>query len=293
MYAKAALLLAFAVVVPALPAQAPTEASIKKQFQNLRAVPDAQRPAVTRQLALDIRTLPAGLPKLQLADGLSHLATEGDPGREALTAVTFTLAQALSENPLPGKDDPAAHPPMPYTDVAKIVRYEHIVLDPADPAIAKALADPQYAKAVQLLIANDADIEKVDFTLKDLHKKTWTLSELRGKIVLVNFWATWCPPCRKEMPDLDAIYGHFAPQGLVVLSISDEEMFKVGSFIEPSRYRPPVLLDPGGTVAKEFHVDGIPKSFVFNREGKLVAQSIDMRTQRQFLMMLAQAGLHN
>jgi hypothetical protein len=66
----------------------------------------------------------------------------------------------------------------------------------------------------------------------------------------------------------------------------------VNSFVIQGGYHPPVLLDTGGKVAKEFHVDGIPQSFVFDREGKLVAQSIDMRTQHQFLMMLAKAGLH-
>ena len=246
-------------------------------------MPDAQRPAATAKIAADIRTLPAGLPKLKLADGLDHLATEGDPGHETLNAVAQTLAIALMENPLPAKNDV---PPMPYTDVAKLVRYEHVTID------SPILTDPQYLKAVDALVANDAEISKADFTLKDLKGRQWTLSELKGKIVLVNFWATWCPPCRKEMPDLDAIYTHFQSQGLVILSLSDEVPFKVNSFIAPTNYHPPVLLDEGGKVAREFHVDGIPKSFVFDRDGKLVAQSIDMRTQHQFLMMLSQAGLH-
>jgi hypothetical protein len=66
----------------------------------------------------------------------------------------------------------------------------------------------------------------------------------------------------------------------------------VNTFIGGAGYHPPVLLDTGGKVSKEFHVDGLPKTFVFDREGKLVAQSIDMRTQHQFLIMLAKAGLH-
>jgi peroxiredoxin len=94
------------------------------------------------------------------------------------------------------------------------------------------------------------------------------------------------------MPDLDAIYTHFKSQGLVVLSISDEDASKVTSFIATAAYHPAVLLDPDGKVAKQFHIDGIPKTFVFDRDGKLVAQSIDMRTQHQFLEMLSKAGLH-
>jgi peroxiredoxin len=273
------LLAALAAIPTHAPAQA-TEASIITQLKGLRAVPDPQRPAATTKIAADIDTLPPSPKKLSLADSLTHLSTEGDPGHATLQAVADTLAKALAESPVPPKKDEI---PMPYMDLAKLVRYEHVTTTLTDPLLAKADAQLQ---------ANDADIAKADFTLKDLHNKKWTLSELHGKIVLVNFWATWCPPCRKEMPDLDAIYTHFQSQGLVILSLSDEEPFKVNAYIGPTGYHPPVLLDTGGKVAKQFHVDGIPKSFVFDREGKLVAQSIDMRTQRQFLLMLAQAGLH-
>jgi peroxiredoxin len=94
------------------------------------------------------------------------------------------------------------------------------------------------------------------------------------------------------MPQLDGLYTHFQSQGLVVLSISDEDAFKVNSFIAPAGYHPIVLLDPGGVVHKQFHIEGIPRTFVFNREGKLVAVAIDQRTMRQFLMMLSKTDLH-
>ena len=110
-------------------------------------------------------------------------------------------------------------------------------------------------------------------------------------MVLVNFWATWCPPCRKEMPDLNTLYQRFKDQGFVILAISDEEVGKVKPFIAERNIGYPILLDPGRKVNDLFQVEGIPKSFVYDREGKLVAQSIDMRTQKQFLEMLGQAGL--
>ena len=111
-------------------------------------------------------------------------------------------------------------------------------------------------------------------------------------MVLVNFWATWCPPCRKEMPDIEALYNRYKDQGFVILAISeDEETNKVAPFIAERKINYPILLDPGQKVNNLFQVEGIPKSFVYDREGRLVAQSIDMRTQRQFLEMLAQAGL--
>ena len=87
---RCALLIAFALLAsPALWGQA-TVSSISKQLDGLRAVPDPQRPAATTKIANDIRTLPPGLPKLKLADSLTHLATEGDPGQETLQAVADT-----------------------------------------------------------------------------------------------------------------------------------------------------------------------------------------------------------
>jgi peroxiredoxin len=78
----------------------------------------------------------------------------------------------------------------------------------------------------------------------------------------------------------------------VVLSISDEEVAKVSPFITERNISYPLLLDPGRKVNDAFVVEGIPKSFVYDREGKLVAQSVDMRTRSQFQQMLAAAGLN-
>jgi len=234
----------------------------------------------TIKLAGDISTLPAGPKKVGFADGLSHLVTEGDQGAKALQAVADTLAQALAESPVPAK---TGQPPSPYLDLAKLVRYKNVTV---------TLTDPLFTQASQILVGYEADVQKADFTLRDMKGKKVTLSELRGKIVMVNFWATWCPPCIKEMPDLDIIYTHFQSQGLVILSVTDDDPNKVSPFIGRMGYHPPVLLDSDSKVRKLFHVNGIPKNFVFNREGKLVAQSIDQCTQHQFFEMLAAAGLH-
>jgi thiol-disulfide isomerase/thioredoxin len=270
---------------PVLFAKGPEDA-IQKQMEHLRDLSQAERPGATARLAADIRALPAGKSKVALADNLSHLATEGDQGAETIQAVADTLSQALTETPIPAKKD---WPPAPYFDLARLVRYEHAT---------STLNDPLFAKASDALGKNDADVEKIDFTLKDLHGKKVTFSQFKGKVVLVNFWATWCLPCRLEMSDLDAIYTHLESQGLVVLSIDPEDVpvsdpFLIARTIEPMRFHPTVLLDPGWKVANQFHLDGgIPKSFLFDRDGKLVAVAIDMRTQRQFLTMLAAAGIH-
>ncbi len=93
------------------------------------------------------------------------------------------------------------------------------------------------------------------------------------------------------MPDLQALYDKYKDQGFVVLAIDDEGAAKVSPFVKERNISYPVLLDPGRKVNEAFVVEGIPKSFVYDRDGKLVAQSIDMRTRSQFQQMLSQAGL--
>lgn len=255
------------------------EKPIAQKIGALRSLPDDFRARVTKQLALQIRQLPAGAHKLTLANALANLSTEGDFGRDTLQEVTTTLADALREHPVPEeKGQPAA----PYVELAQLVRYEHM----------RAASDsPEFSAAMGKLERDDEGRQHADFTLTDLEGRSWRLSELRGKVVVVNFWATWCPPCRKEMPDLEALYNQFKGEGLVVLAISDEDAAKVGPFIAERQVTYPILLDPGRKVNALFQVEGIPKTFVYDREGKLAAQSIDMRTRKQFLEMLAEAGL--
>ena len=151
--------------------------------------------------------------------------------------------------------------------------------------------DPRFQKAIAELEAKDRVRQQSDFSLKDLKGKSWTLSQLRGQIVLVNFWATWCPPCRKEMPDLETLYKRFSGEGLVILAISDEDDAKVRPFIAEQKYTYPILLDPGRLINTRYLIEGIPETLLYDHSGKLVAQSSDMRTMEQFQDMLTHAGL--
>ena len=256
------------------------EQPIVDQLRGLRKLDDATRAGVTKDLALAIRKLPVVPNKLRLAEALANLSTEGDFGRDTLQEVTTTLADALRE--LPPSRGKQGEVNSAFVEVASLVRYEHMKAE---------IDNPQFTEAMSRLESDDAKRQSADFTLTDLAGKPWRLHDLKGKVVLVNFWATWCPPCRKEMPDLQALYDKYKDQGFIVLSISDEESAKVAPFIAERKITYPVLLDPGRKVNDAFVVEGIPKSFVYDREGKLVAQSIDMRTRGQFQEMLAQAGL--
>ncbi|HXJ90544.1 MAG TPA: TlpA disulfide reductase family protein [Candidatus Binatia bacterium] len=255
------------------------EKPIVEQIRGLRKLDDSVRTRVTKELSEQIRRLPAVPNKLRLAGALANLATEGDFGRDTLQEVTTTLAQSLREQPPAGKP---GQPDDLFVELASLVRYEHMQADSDN---------PQFNEAMARLQADDSKRQKADFTLADLQGKAWRLGDLKGKVVLVNFWATWCPPCRKEMPDLQALYDKYKDQGFVVLSISDEDAAKVAPFVAERKITYPVLLDPGRKVNEAFVVEGIPKSFVYDREGKLVAQSIDMRTRSQFQEMLGAAGL--
>ncbi len=273
------------VCIPNLQAQQKTEwtprqEAIIKQVRGLRQLPDQERGRVTKQLALEIRQLPPSMNKVRLASGLASLSTEGDPGgRETVQEVATTLADALRDTPAPTS---AGQPAMPYAQLAAMARFEHMKV---------SLDSPEFTQALSELKLQDERRQKADFTLADLEGHKWTLKGLRGKVVLVNFWATWCPPCRKEIPDLEALYEHFKGRGLVILGISDETAAKVQPFVRKQKITYPVLLDPGHKVNNLYSVEGIPMSFVYNRSGKLVAESMDMRTRQQFLDMLADAGL--
>jgi len=250
------------------------EKPIYDQLHDIRKVPDDKRGQVTKDLALKIRALPSSPNKLRLAVGLASRATEGDFGHENLQEVATTLAAAIKEQQPSSQD--------PYLELASLVRYEHV-----DAFLDSTL----YSAAMAKLEADDQSRQQADFTLTDLDGKSWNLKDLKGKVVLLNFWATWCPPCRKEMPDLEMLYRRFGAQGFIILGIDDEETETVKPFIAQQGITYPVLLDPGRKVNTLFRIEGIPKTFVYDRDGKIVAQSIDMRTGKQFLEMLGSAGL--
>jgi peroxiredoxin len=255
------------------------EQPIYEKIKTLRSLPDDVRAATTKQLAFDVRALPKTANKLALATDLASLSTEGDFGQQTLQEVTTTLVEALRQQPQAAEN---GQPAYPYIALAQLERYENVTA---------LLSDPQYAAAKDSLATDDERRQHADFTLTDLDGRSWNLRSLKGKIVLVNFWATWCPPCRKELPDLEQIYEKYKDQGLVVLAITDEQTAKVKPFILDRKLTYPILLDPSRKVNDALNIEGIPRSFVYDRDGKIVAQAIDMRTRKQFDAMLAAAGL--
>ncbi len=110
-----------------------------------------------------------------------------------------------------------------------------------------------------------------DFQLKDINGNTMALSAFKGKVVMVEFWATWCPPCKELAPLLTELYNKYKDRGFVMLSIvsSDEGETTVKNFINKYKITYPVLLDNSGA-ARKYNVSGIPVSFIINKDGKIV-----------------------
>lgn len=105
------------------------------------------------------------------------------------------------------------------------------------------------------------------FALKDLDGNEINLTDQRGKVVLVDFWATWCPPCLKELPHIQRFHEQYRDKGLVVLAIStDQEKEKVRPFVEQHGYTFPVLF-ADGKVESAYKVGGIPVVYLIDREG--------------------------
>ncbi|HEX6532730.1 MAG TPA: TlpA disulfide reductase family protein [Nitrospira sp.] len=107
-----------------------------------------------------------------------------------------------------------------------------------------------------------------DFQLADLNGKAQNLNDYRGKVVLVNFWATWCKPCTTEMPAMQATYDKLTDKGFVVLAINElEDEAKVREHIRQYGHTFPVLMDRDNKVANQFGVYGLPVSFFIDEKG--------------------------
>ena len=110
-----------------------------------------------------------------------------------------------------------------------------------------------------------------DFTLKDLNGKTVSLSAFKGKVILLNFWATWCPPCRAEMPSLNKLYNILKPRGLEVVAVStDRSISDIKDFIESHRVGFPILFDSERSASKLYRVFSMPTTFLIDRKGVIV-----------------------
>ena len=113
------------------------------------------------------------------------------------------------------------------------------------------------------------------FSLRDLSGKTISNETLKGRVVLLDFWATWCMPCRKSMPELQALHAKYAGKGLSVVGVSIDEggPAKVKKFVTSKKFSYPIAIDSAKAPAWDaFRVKAVPAAYLIDREGKIVAQ---------------------
>ena len=143
--------------------------------------------------------------------------------------------------------------------------------------------------------SNDEDrIKSIDFTLTDQYGKTHKLSDYEGKVVFLNFWATWCPPCKEEMPYIEQLYKDYNKNNddVVILGVASPNLGREGSrehvvnFLKDQGYTFPVVLDEDGALAYQYGINAFPTTFIIDKEGyvtQYIPGAMDKATRASFI----------
>ena len=125
-------------------------------------------------------------------------------------------------------------------------------------------------------VAIEDNLPAPDFTFPGLDGKKVSLSDYRGKVVLVNIWATWCPPCVDEMPSMEKLYNKFKGQNFEILAVSIDEpgLKAVAPFMRKFNLTFPALIDSEGAINAVYGVTGVPESFIIDKQGILIKKII-------------------
>jgi peroxiredoxin len=200
--------------------------------------------------------------------------------------VVFAVAMALlTAAATPPSGGPASPPPAPAARAPVADDPPPVAREPAATA-ALAPAAPRAGRALSLEAAiRELDLirpsrQKLaeDFALPTQTRGDFRLREQRGKVVLINFWATWCLPCREEMPSLERLYREHRDAGFVLVAVSvDADPKVVGPYLKEHKLTFPVALDPRMAVAETYGVRALPSTFVVDREGRMVALALGPR----------------
>lgn len=169
--------------------------------------------------------------------------------------------------------------------------------DPEDETETALLTESETETETETERETEAKIPAVDFTLKDQYGNTHTLSDYKGKTVFLNFWATWCPPCKAEMPDIQKIYETYDQEGedaLVVLGIAAPLMGQetteegIAQFLEENGYTYPVVMDTTGEIFNAYGITAFPTTFMIDRDGNVFGYATGQLTEEIMISIIQQ-----
>lgn len=193
------------------------------------------------------------------------------------------MAQTISSAPSSGPSQ-GSRVPTAARSRARIVLTAAAVL-----AVVFGIVWMQSAKYEPLTVGKPAS----DFALPDLADKTVRLSDYRGRVVFLNFWATWCKPCQEEMPSMEVLYKNFEKDGLVMLAVSIDHVTTkkdIPPFVKNMNLTFSVLVDSWGQTDKRYKLMGVPETYIIDQDGILREKVIGPRdwTRRDNLQVLTQ-----
>ena len=127
-----------------------------------------------------------------------------------------------------------------------------------------------------------------DFNLKDQYGVVHSLENYKGKVIFLNFWATWCPPCKKEMPDVESIYKEYGEnkKDVIILGINSEKENEVKKFLKDKGYTFPTVIDENSEVMRKYFIQAFPTSFVIDKEGNVYGYVMGGLTKEQIKQVI-------
>lgn len=144
---------------------------------------------------------------------------------------------------------------------------------------------------------NENKESAIEFILKDQYGNEHSLSEYKGKTIFLNFWATWCPPCRGEMPDIEELYNEYGKNNneIIILGVASPNLGREGSeddvikFLEENNYTFPVVMDFGGELVYKYDISGFPTTFIINDEGEIVKRFVGAMDKKNMITIIENA----
>lgn len=170
-------------------------------------------------------------------------------------------------------------------EIGEAIPEEVFVFTP--PSDAKEVAEFPKRRPAAIEVGSEA----ADFQLKDLEDREVQLRDLRGQVVLLNFWASWCGPCRLEMPVIEKLHQEFHEKGLRVFGVNDEDIDVIRDYVAEHEYSFPTLVDPEQQAITLYRVRGIPTMVVIDREGKIARYRTGLSREAELRSWLKKSGI--